>query len=70
MIILSDNTATSGGGIFILDTDATLINLTVSGNTATAFGGGLLIIDYGYLEKQMKSTLQSVHKHKFSNILI
>ncbi len=30
--------------------------------------GGLLIIDYGYLEKQMKDSLQSVHKHKFNNI--
>ena len=34
-----------------------------------AFQGGLLIIDYGYLEKKMKNTLQSVRKHKFSNIL-
>ncbi len=31
--------------------------------------GGLLIIDYGYLEKKMKNTLQSVHKHKFSKVL-
>jgi cyclopropane-fatty-acyl-phospholipid synthase len=33
------------------------------------FQGGLLIIDYGYLEKKMKNSLQSVHKHKFNNIL-
>jgi len=33
------------------------------------FQGGLLIIDYGYLEKEMKNSLQSVHKHKFNNIL-
>ena len=33
------------------------------------FQGGLLIIDYGYLEKEMKNSLQSVRKHKFSNIL-
>ncbi len=33
------------------------------------FKGGLLIIDYGYLEKEMKNSLQSVHKHKFNNIL-
>ena len=31
--------------------------------------GGLLIIDYGYLEKKMKNSLQSVRKHKFSSIL-
>ena len=30
--------------------------------------GGLLIIDYGYLEKQMKDSLQSVHKHKFNSV--
>ena len=33
------------------------------------YKGGLLIIDYGYLEKKMKNSLQSVHKHKFSSIL-
>ena len=33
------------------------------------FKGGLLIIDYGYLEKKMKNSLQSVRKHKFSSIL-
>ncbi len=33
------------------------------------FRGGLLIIDYGYLEKQMKNSLQSVYRHKFNNIL-
>ena len=32
------------------------------------FQGGLLIIDYGYLEKEMKNSLQSVRKHKFVNI--
>jgi NADH dehydrogenase [ubiquinone] 1 alpha subcomplex assembly factor 7 len=31
--------------------------------------GGILIIDYGYSDNQMKDTLQSVSKHKFSNIL-
>ena len=31
--------------------------------------GGLLIIDYGYLEKRMKNTLQAVSNHKFANIL-
>ena len=33
------------------------------------FQGGLLIFDYGYLEKKMKNTLQSIYKHKFNNIL-
>ena len=32
------------------------------------FKGGLLILDYGYFEKKMKNTLQSVYKHKFNNI--
>ena len=30
--------------------------------------GGLLIIDYGYLNKEMKNTIQSVYKHNFNNI--
>ncbi len=32
-------------------------------------GGGILIIDYAYLEKEMKNTLQAVSKHKYSNVL-
>ena len=31
--------------------------------------GGLLIVDYGYLQKKMKNSLQYVRKHKFSSIL-
>ena len=31
--------------------------------------GGLLIVDYGYLQKKMKNSLQSVYKHKYNNIL-
>ena len=31
--------------------------------------GGLLLIDYGYMGKKMKNTLQGVSKHKFANIL-
>ena len=31
--------------------------------------GGILIIDYGYLDSLMKNTLQSVYKHKKNNIL-
>jgi cyclopropane-fatty-acyl-phospholipid synthase len=31
--------------------------------------GGILIIDYGYLEKKMRNTLQAVSCHKYSNVL-
>ncbi len=31
--------------------------------------GGLLMIDYGFIEKRMKNTLQAVSNHKFANIL-
>ena len=31
--------------------------------------GGILIIDYAYLEKEMKNTLQAVYKHKYCDIL-
>ena len=31
--------------------------------------GGILIIDYGYLEKKMRNTLQAVSGHKYSNVL-
>ena len=31
--------------------------------------GGILIIDYGYLEKEMKNTIQAVSKHRYTNIL-
>jgi len=31
--------------------------------------GGLLIIDYGYLNSKMHETLQAVNNHKYSNIL-
>tara|TARA_B100000900_G_scaffold140853_1_gene119333 strand:- start:2134 stop:3186 length:1053 start_codon:yes stop_codon:yes gene_type:complete len=31
--------------------------------------GGLLLIDYGYTDKKMKNTLQSIVNHKFANIL-
>ena len=33
------------------------------------YKGGLLIVDYGYTEKKMKNSLQSVHKHRINNIL-
>ena len=31
--------------------------------------GGILIIDYAYLEKEMKNTLQAVSEHRYCNIL-
>tara|TARA_B100000780_G_scaffold216605_1_gene155956 strand:+ start:603 stop:1649 length:1047 start_codon:yes stop_codon:yes gene_type:complete len=31
--------------------------------------GGILIIDYGYIDKKMKDTLQAVSKHKYSDAL-
>ena len=31
--------------------------------------GGLLIIDYGYLNEKMKDTLQAIHKKKYSKVL-
>jgi NADH dehydrogenase [ubiquinone] 1 alpha subcomplex assembly factor 7 len=31
--------------------------------------GGILIIDYAYIEKKMKNTLQAVSKHEYCNVL-
>ena len=31
--------------------------------------GGILIIDYGYLNSKMTETLQAVHNHEYSNVL-
>ena len=31
--------------------------------------GGVLIVDYAYLEKEMKNTLQAVSKHKYCDVL-
>jgi len=31
--------------------------------------GGILIIDYGYIDKEMKNTLQAVSKHKYTDVL-
>ena len=42
--------------------------LNILSKKINSFEGGLLIIDYGYFEKKMKNTLQSVYKHKFNNI--
>ena len=39
------------------------------GNIIEKNEGGILIIDYGYLNSKMKNTLQAVNNHKYSNIL-
>jgi len=31
--------------------------------------GGILIIDYGYINKKMKNTIQAIHRHKYSDVL-
>ena len=38
-------------------------------NTIIKDNGGILIIDYGYLNSQMYETLQAVNNHKYSNVL-
>ena len=43
--------------------------LKIISKKINSFNGGLLIIDYGYIEKTMKNSLQSVQKHKFINFL-
>ena len=42
--------------------------LNVLSKKINSFHGGLLIIDYGYFEKKMRDSLQSVHKHSFNSI--
>ena len=43
--------------------------LKVITNKIKINNGGILIIDYGYLDKEMKNTIQAVSKHKYTNIL-
>ena len=43
--------------------------IEVISNKINRFGGGLLIIDYGYKEKKMKNTLRGIQNHKIVNIL-
>ena len=31
--------------------------------------GGILMIDYGYVDKQMRNTLQAISKHKYTDVL-
>ena len=43
--------------------------LKIIGNIIEKNEGGILIIDYGYLNQKMQDTLQAVNNHKYSNIL-
>ena len=43
--------------------------LNIISKKINTFQGGLLIVDYGYLKKKMRDSLQSVYKHNFNNIL-
>ena len=43
--------------------------LNIISKKINAFQGGLLIVDYGYLQKKMKNSLQSIYKHNFNNVL-
>ena len=31
--------------------------------------GGILIVDYGYIDKKMKNTLQAISKHRYTDVL-
>ena len=43
--------------------------LKIIADTIEKNEGGILIIDYGYLNQKMQDTLQAVNNHKYSNIL-
>jgi len=43
--------------------------LKIITNKININNGGILIIDYGYLDKKMKNTIQAVSKHKYTDIL-
>ena len=43
--------------------------LNIISKKINTFQGGLLIVDYGYLKKKMRDSLQYIYKHKFNNIL-
>ena len=54
---------------FIEYSPLTNIYLKIIANKIKKNGGGILIIDYGYLGKNMKNTLQSISKHRYNNVL-
>jgi len=43
--------------------------LKIINNKIELSNGGILIIDYAYIEKNMKNTLQAVSKHKYCDVL-
>jgi NADH dehydrogenase [ubiquinone] 1 alpha subcomplex assembly factor 7 len=43
--------------------------LKIINNKIKHNNGGILIIDYGYISKNMKNTLQAVSKHKYCDVL-
>ena len=43
--------------------------LNIISKKINTFQGGLLIVDYGYLKKKMRDSLQSIYKHNFDNVL-
>ena len=43
--------------------------LNIISKKINTFQGGLLIVDYGYLQKKMRDSLQSIYKHNFNNVL-
>ena len=43
--------------------------LNIISNKVNSFQGGLLIIDYGYLENSMKDTLMAIKKHRITELL-
>ena len=43
--------------------------INIISNKINKFGGGILIIDYGYIEEKMKNTLRGIQNHKIVNIL-
>jgi len=54
---------------FIEYSSLALKYLKVITNKISYNNGGILILDYGYLEKEMKNTIQAVSKHKYTDIL-
>ena len=54
---------------FIEYSPLTLEYLKIITNKINDNDGGILIIDYGYFDKEMKNTIQAVSKHKYTNIL-
>ncbi|WP_415303708.1 SAM-dependent methyltransferase [Candidatus Pelagibacter sp. Uisw_090] len=54
---------------FIEYSPLTIKYLKIIINKIKLNNGGILIIDYAYLEKEMKNTLQAVSKHKYCNVL-